>query len=265
MLLRVVTYNIHRGRGLDGRLKPGRIAEVLREIDADVIALQEVVCGTDSGREGDQGRFLAEELGLHFELGENRKLKGAAYGNVALSRFPLKTVLNHDISIEGYERRGALHTDVCLTEDEILHVFNVHLGTAFLERRHQARRLSARKTGLLHNEELRGAKIVLGDFNEWTQGLATEMLGSHLKSVDIRKHLGGGATKTFPAFMPILHLDHIYYDGPLELKALRVHRTRKAIMASDHLPLVAEFEHTRLVEKGQLLAGVKRPPVPSPS
>jgi endonuclease/exonuclease/phosphatase family metal-dependent hydrolase len=263
MLLRVVTYNIHRGRGLDGRLKPGRIAEVLREIDADVIALQEVVCGADTGREGDQGRFLADELGLHYQLGENRKLKGAAYGNVALSRFPLKVVSNHDLSVEGYERRGALHTDVCLTESETLHVFNVHLGTAFLERRHQARRLSERKTGLLHNEELRGAKIVLGDFNEWTPGLATRMLGSHLKSVDILKHLG--RSNTYPAFMPILHLDHIYYDGPLELKALRLHRTRTAVMASDHLPLVAEFEHTGLAEKGALLAGAPRPPVPSPS
>jgi endonuclease/exonuclease/phosphatase family metal-dependent hydrolase len=263
MILRVVTYNIHRGRGMDGRTKPGRIVDVLREIDADVIALQEVVCGVDSGPQGDQARFIAGELGLNYQVGENRKLKGAAYGNVALSRFPLRVVTNHDLSVEGYERRGALHTDVCLTESDILHVFNVHLGTAFLERRHQARRLSARHTGLLHNEELRGPKIVLGDFNEWIQGLATQMLGSHLKSVDIRKYLG--RSKTYPAFLPVLHLDHIYYDGPLELKALRLHRTRKALVASDHLPLVAEFEHTGLAEKGAVLDGAARPPVPSPS
>ena len=244
MRLRVVTYNIHRGRGLDGRVKPSRIADVLREVDADVIALQEVVCGDGDSH---QGRYLAEELGLNYELGENRKLKGAAYGNVALSRFPLKVVRNHDLSVEGYERRGALHTDVMLTDDEVLHVFNIHLGTAFLERRHQARRLSERKTGVLHNEELKGPKIVLGDFNEWTQGLATQMLGSHLKSVDIRKHLG--RSKTYPAFMPVMHLDHIYYDGPLELKGLRLHRTRTSVLASDHLPLVAEFEHVTLAAR----------------
>ena len=263
MRIRVVTYNIHRGKGLDGRVKPARIAEVLGEIDADVIALQEVVCGTEAGGEADQGRFVAEALGFNYQLGENRKLNGAAYGNVALSRFPLRAVTNHDLSIEGYERRGALHTDVALTDAEVLHVFNIHLGTAFLERRHQARRLSELKTGLLHNEELKGPKIVLGDFNEWTQGLATQMLGSHLKSVDIRKYLG--RSKTYPAFMPVMHLDHIYYDGPLELLGLRLHRTRKAIMASDHLPLVAEFEHTGLAEKGAVVRGASRPPIPTPS
>lgn len=253
MRLRVVTYNIHRGRGMDGRVKPGRIADVLREIDADVIALQEVVCGSGICREDDQGRFLAEELGLHYELGENRKLKGAAYGNVALSRFPLRVVTNHDLSVEGYERRGALHTDVRLTENDVVHMFNVHLGTAFLERRHQARRLSGRATGVLHNVELTGPKIVLGDFNEWTVGLATRMLGSHLKSVDIRKHLG--RTKTYPAFMSVMHLDHIYYDGPLELRGLRLHRTRKALVASDHLPLVADFEHMGLAARDTLAGG----------
>jgi endonuclease/exonuclease/phosphatase family metal-dependent hydrolase len=250
MRLRVVTYNIHRGKGMDGRVRPGRIADVLREVEADVIALQEVVCGAGAAREHDQGRFLADELGLHYELGENRKLKGAAYGNVALSRYPLRVVTNHDLSVEGYERRGALHTDVVITEHEVVHVFNVHLGTAFLERRHQARRLSSRGSGVLHNEELRGPKIVLGDFNEWTPGLATRMLGSHLKSVDIRKYLG--RRKTYPAFLPIMHLDHIYYDGPLELKGLRLHRTRKALMASDHLPLVADFEYHGVDAKAAL-------------
>jgi endonuclease/exonuclease/phosphatase family metal-dependent hydrolase len=148
---------------------------------------------------------------------------------------------------------------VVITEHEVVHVFNVHLGTAFLERRHQARRLSERSTGLLHNAELTGPKIVLGDFNEWTQGLATQMLGSHLKSVDIRKHLG--RSKTYPAYMPVLHLDHIYYDGPLELKSLKLHRTRKAVMASDHLPLVAEFEHVTLAARDAKRAA---PPASNP-
>jgi endonuclease/exonuclease/phosphatase family metal-dependent hydrolase len=254
MKLRVATYNVHRCRGIDGRLRPDRIVDVLREVDADVAALQEVVSGDGTGQDN-QARFLGESLGLHWALGENRKLKGSAYGNVVLSRFPLRVVKNHDISVEGRERRGAFHTDVLLGARDAVHVFNIHLGTAFLERRHQGRRLSERESGILHDRELTGAKIVLGDFNEWTSGLATRLLGSHLKSVDIKKHLR--RRRTYPGFLPILHLDHIYYDGPLELTKVTLHRTRKALMASDHLPLVAEFQYAKGVEPARETPGTE--------
>ena len=189
--------------------------------------------------EGAVARVCVPVVGDHVAcLGENRKLKGAAYGNVALSRFPLKVVTNHDLSVEGYERRGALHTDVALTETEVLHVFNVHLGTAFLERRHQARRLSERQTGLLHNEELRGPKIVLGDFNEWMKGLTTELLSAKLNSVDLKQFLP--RRRTYPGLFPLLHLDHIYYAGQMEILGVELPRTRLALVASDHLPLVAD-------------------------
>jgi endonuclease/exonuclease/phosphatase family metal-dependent hydrolase len=243
MKLRVVTYNVHRCRGIDGRLRPDRIVDVLREIDADVAALQEVVAAEG---DGDQARYIGESLGLHWALGENRKLEGSAYGNVVLSRFPIRVVKNHDISVAGRERRGAFHTDVLLGQKDAVHVFNIHLGTAFVERRHQGRRLSERDKGILHGPELTGAKIVLGDFNEWTSGLASKLLGSHLKSVDVKKQLK--RRRTFPGVLPLLHLDHIYYDGPLELLALEVHRTRKSLVASDHLPLVANFKYLKGVE-----------------
>jgi endonuclease/exonuclease/phosphatase family metal-dependent hydrolase len=246
MNLRVVTYNVHRCKGIDGRLRPDRIVDVLREVDADIVALQEVVSG-DGG--GDQARYIGEALGLHWALGENRKLKGAAYGNVALSRYPLRVVKNHDISVVGRERRGAFHTDILLGGEDAIHVFNIHLGTAFVERRHQGRRLSERGSGILHDNELKGPKIVLGDFNEWTRGLATQLLGSHLQSVDVRKHLG--RRRTYPGFLPLLHLDHIYYDGPLELLKLTLHKTRRSLVASDHLPLVAEFKYLKGVEPAQ--------------
>ena len=243
MKLRVVTYNVHRCRGIDGRLRPERIVDVLRDVGADVAALQEVVAGEG---ELDQARYIGEALGVHWALGENRKLEGSAYGNVVLSRFPIRVVKNHDISVSGRERRGAFHTDVLLGEKDAVHVFNIHLGTAFVERRHQGRRLSERDKGILHGAELTGAKIVLGDFNEWTSGLASKLLGSHLKSVDVKKQLK--RRRTFPGVLPLLHLDHIYYDGPLELLTLEVHRTRKSLVASDHLPLVANFEYLRGIE-----------------
>lgn len=239
--LRVVTYNVHRCRGMDGRTRPGRIVDVLREVEADVIALQEVVSRDDGTAEKNQARFIAESLGLNYLLGENRKLRGAAYGNVVLSRLPIRVVKNHDLSIEGYERRGCLHIDVAV-EDAVVHVFNVHLGTDFLERRHQGRRLA--DVEILRQAGLTGPRLLLGDFNEWTPGLTTRLLGSHLKSVDILKHLR--RRRTYPGVLPFLmHLDHIYHDDTLELQALKLHRTRRALLASDHLPLIAEFRLIR--------------------
>lgn len=235
--LRIVTYNVHRCRGIDNRERPGRIVDVLREIDADVIALQEVLSISGAAREKHQAQFIAEELGLNHIAGENRKLKGGSYGNVVLSRFPLRLVRNHDISVRARERRGCLHTDVDVAGADTVHVFNVHLGTAYLERRHQGRRLVEEE--ILSNRELKGARIMLGDFNEWTRGLTTRLLRAHLKSVDVKNYLQ--RAKTFPGFLPVLHLDHIYFEDRLELKGLTVHRSRKALVASDHLPLVADF------------------------
>src|SRR5262245_39479042 len=99
--LRVVTYNVHKCRGMDGRTRPARIAQVLREVGADVAALQEVVSAGEKSLEADQAGYLAHALGMEYQLGENRKMRDAAYGNVVLSRFPMRRVENYDLSVEG--------------------------------------------------------------------------------------------------------------------------------------------------------------------
>lgn len=234
--LRVATYNVHRCIGIDGRLRPRRVAAVLREIDPDVAALQEVLSLPEGSREQDQARYLADELGMNVQLGEVRRMRGASYGNVLLSRFPMRRVENYDLSVAGFERRACLHIDVDVGE-MVVHVFNVHLGTGYLERRHQGRRLAGAE--ILLNHRLNGPRLMLGDFNEWAPGLTSKLLRSHLRSVDIRKHLK--RSRTYPGFMPFLHLDHIYHDEEMELRKLTLHRTRTSLMASDHLPLVADF------------------------
>lgn len=235
---RIVTYNVHKCRGLDGRVRPSRVAEVLRELRADIIALQEVVSLEESSRERNQLRFVAESLGgMYYVMGENRRLRGAAYGNALLSRFPIVTARNYDITHLEHEERGCLRADIAMQNDCLLHVFNVHLGTAYAERRHQGRKLVTGE--LLNDVELSAPRIVLGDFNEWTRGLATHLLSSHLESADIRIHLQ--TSRTYPGLLPVLHLDHIYYDRALELECLTLHRTRRSLVASDHLPLVADF------------------------
>jgi endonuclease/exonuclease/phosphatase family metal-dependent hydrolase len=228
MPLRIVTYNVHKCRGLDGRTSATRIAEVLREVGADIIALQEVL--------DHQAETVAADLRLPFVLGENRKHRGYGYGNVVLSRYPILAMRNYDLSVRGREERGCLRADLDVAGD-LLHVFNVHLGTALIERRHQGRKLIAPE--LLSDAAIDSPRIVLGDFNEWTRGLATRLLRSQMRSADVRAHLR--RSKTYPGVLPFLHLDHIYYDPALRLEKLALCRTRKALVASDHLPLIGEF------------------------
>jgi endonuclease/exonuclease/phosphatase family metal-dependent hydrolase len=223
---------------MDGRVRPARILDVLREIGGDVIALQEVVSIAGSRRQLDQARYFAEELGMHLGVGYVRKLRGADYGNVVLSRFPLRNSgCTFDLSVPRREKRGCLRVDVALSESAVLHVFNIHLGTAFLERRRQGRKLVAAR--IIESDDLAGPRIVLGDFNEWTAGLTSRILAERLNSVDIRTHLR--RSRTYPGLFPVMHLDHIYFDDGLELERLALHRTRTALVASDHLPLVADF------------------------
>jgi len=237
MKLRVVTYNVHRCRGMDRRVRPQRIVEVLGEINADVIALQEVLSIPDGRPEDDQARFIAEHLKLLHAVGGTRRLRGGIYGNVILSRWPILDTRNYDISVRGREQRGCLRADVEVG-GRLLHVFNVHLGTAYLERRHQGRRLI--DEAILNDKELNGPRLMLGDFNEWTRGLASRLLASHLVSADVRLHLP--RSRTYPGVLPLLHLDHIYYEDSLELEAMRLFRSRLSLLASDHLPLVADFQ-----------------------
>src|SRR5690242_17249679 len=96
--IRVATYNTHKCRGFDRKVRPDRIVGVLRELDADIIALQEVISFEGGSAEEDQARFVAEALGFYFAFGENRLHRGGRYGNVVLTRFPIENHQNYDIS-----------------------------------------------------------------------------------------------------------------------------------------------------------------------
>src|SRR6202162_1810484 len=137
---RIATYNIHKCRGVDGRTHPERIARVLEEVNADIVSLQEVLSNAGPAASDHQADYLAGRLGMFGAMGETRKHRGGAYGNVTLSRWEFELVRPIDISIAGCERRAALRTDVRVG-GRVLHVFNVHLGTAVRERRQQAVRL----------------------------------------------------------------------------------------------------------------------------
>ncbi|MBZ5672884.1 MAG: endonuclease/exonuclease/phosphatase family protein [Acidobacteriia bacterium] len=233
---RIATYNIHKCRGVDGRVHPERVARVLEEIDADIVSLQEVVSHEGTTTADHQADYLAGRLGFFGAMGETRKHRGGAYGNVTLSRWDFKTVRPIDITIGGREQRVALRTDIRLG-GHILHLFNVHLGTAVRERRQQALRLVDRD--LLRAIDISGPRIVLGDFNEWVRGLVTKTLVAEFHLTDLRAHLP--RARSYPALLPFLHLDHIYFDHHLRVEKAFYHRSRRSLIASDHLPLVADL------------------------
>lgn len=231
--VRVATYNIHRARGLDGRTRLERIAAVLASIDADIVALQEVL-GASPLKPG-QAAELGAALGMGWVMAPTRHVRTAQFGNVVLSRFPIRHHSQHDLTWKTCEHRGVQRVDLAM-EDDTLHFYNVHLGTSLLERRHQAARLAT----LVHDKRVVGPKIVLGDFNEWARHLgATDVLAERLQSVDLSKHLS--RRRTYPGIFPLLHLDHIYYEGKVEVLKVSLPRDRMALMASDHLPLVADL------------------------
>jgi len=230
--IRVATYNIHRARGLDGRTRIERIAAVLAAVDADIVALQEVV-GASPLKPG-QAAELGASLGMGWVMAPTRHWRTALFGNVVLSRFPVRHHVQHDLTWKTCEPRNVQRVDLDV-DAHVLHFYNVHLGTALLERRHQAARLAS----LVHDRRVTGPKIVLGDFNEWARGLATDILAQRLRSIDLRQHLKRG--HTYPGFFPILHLDHIYYEGHVEVLKVASPRDRLTLVASDHLPLVADL------------------------
>jgi endonuclease/exonuclease/phosphatase family metal-dependent hydrolase len=229
--LRVATYNIHRCRGLDGRTRPARIAAVLKGIDADVIALQEVVGrGPATGGHAEE---IGALLGMGWVMASARQLRGHQFGNAVLSRLPIAQHVEHDLSWKTCEARRMQRVDIAVS-GHTLHLYNVHLGTAILERRHQAQRLAT----IVCDRHTAGPKLVLGDFNEWLRGLPTNLLSEKLNSVDLRSYLK--RKRTYPGLFPILHLDHIYYAGKIEVARIELPRTRLSLVASDHLPLVAD-------------------------
>ena len=246
MRIKLLTYNIHRAIGIDRRFRPERIVEVLRHHDADIALLQEVDEGAPRSRELDLGRELAAAAGYpHLAIGHNVSLRKGRYGNATLSRFPITRERNIDLTIGTSKRRGCQHTTIEVASPvgrtHSLEVFNLHLGLSARERREQI--------GLLvESAEWRmvgaGGCIVAGDFNDWR----SQLLPLFLEALDFesatleRRGTAERCLPTYPSFAPRGSLDHVYYRGGLVLREVGVSRLRTVRVASDHLPLLAEFE-----------------------
>jgi len=230
----VVTYNIHTCVGVDRRYDPGRISRVLQEIDADIACLQEVDVSRRSEWQADQWVYLGAATGCRVVAGTGVRQPRGRFGNAILTRFPVLAARSIDLTVTGYEPRGAIDADVLIGE-RVLRVIATHFGLHAVERRQQANRLMAAlgEPGRVKRREAH-AVLLMGDLNEWRGRRGA------IRSLDRR--LGpSAAARTFPSWMPMLALDRIYADGRAILRDVSVYRSPLARLASDHLPLVGRL------------------------
>ncbi len=246
LLIRVVTYNIHRAIGVDRRFRPERVVRILHHHAPDILLLQEVDDGAPRSRELDMARELAAELGFpHFAFGHNVSLRKGRYGNATLSRFPILRERNIDLSVSGsWIRRGCQHTSIAppTAGGAPIEVFNLHLGLSARERERQVQLLarSSEFAALVPDAPC----LIAGDFNDWRSLLRPAMtIGLGLRCATDSRSAKQRPLLTFPSFSPRGGLDRIYYRGPLRLLGVRRCRLRLSRVASDHLPVIAEFQY----------------------
>lgn len=243
MRFRLLTYNIHRAIGTDRRFSPTRIADVIRHYDPDIALLQEVDRGVPRSDKLDLAATLANHLKYpHRAVGMNVYLKQGRYGNATLSRYPISRQRNHDLTIGWWRRRGAQHARIHLALEGTefpVDVFNTHLGLSATERATQAARLlnTPDLTTLPPDQPC----IIAGDMNDWRGVLHRWRFAPAGFHNAAYKPGAARPLRTWPSFAPTGALDRIYYRGRLQLIRCFKSRLHLARVASDHLPLIADF------------------------
>lgn len=229
MSIRIATYNVHRAVGVDGRTNPARIARVVKDLNADVVALQEV--GFRPGEPDHLLELLQDATSMRVVEGVTLRDERGHYGNALLSRLALREVRRLDLTVGRREPRGAIVVEI--DAEGPMRLIATHLGLRPFERRQQVRRL-LRELDACHAP----VKILLGDLNEWF------LWGRPIRW--LKRVFGETAPlPTFPATRPVFALDRLWVAPASALAGLSVHDTPLARVASDHLPLVGEISVQR--------------------
>jgi endonuclease/exonuclease/phosphatase family metal-dependent hydrolase len=224
--LRIATYNLHSGIGIDRRFRPQRILDVIAELDADIIALQEVLSPVFGC---DMHEHLRRETGFHLAALTTMQLAGGTFGNAVLSRWPILERADHDLTIGSHEPRGAL--DLIIGRGtQRLRVIATHLGLRSAERSLQIARILEIARA---NPDF--PTVLVGDLN------VRRARGRELAAC-IEYFGDAPAPCTFPSIAPVLSLDRIFVSPSVKLLSIEANRSRRARIASDHLPLVATIE-----------------------
>jgi endonuclease/exonuclease/phosphatase family metal-dependent hydrolase len=241
---RIMTYNVHRCLGTDGKLSPQRIAEVIAACDPDIVALQELdVCRVRTGSI-DQASVIAKALGMQPHFHPALQVLGEQYGDAILTKAPSTLVkaglLPSPKSPRRREPRGALWVAIELAGLR-LDIVNTHLGLTRAERSMQVGALLGPDwVGSRHQD---GALILTGDFNVGRRSRTYRRLAACL--LPARDPTGRRRLRTFPSRLPMLSLDHVFVSNVIETVDARTLRSKLTRVASDHLPLLVEFRILR--------------------
>lgn len=237
MELRIVSYNMLKGRSLiRKRQVQEEMAEALWKLEPDILVLQEFpdMSLVDQGEDESLNIFSTQELKFHA-YGFNAKTRRGRHGNAVISRFPIESSSNLDISETRMAKRGVLHCQIPLAERK-LQLYSTHLDLFQKARNRQLENLAKIMSQKASREV---PSIFCGDFNDWNQ-----KLDKQIRKVFGDHHLNFQMTpkpvNTYPASLPILPLDRIYVHG-MEVKKLWSPRRELWKRLSDHKPLIADL------------------------
>ena len=246
MRFTVATYNIHKGFSyFKRRVVIRELRDRLHGLSADILFLQEVQGGHErhAGKFVDwplkpQHEFIADTVWQEVAYGRNAVYRHGHHGNAVLSRFPIVTHENLDISAHSFESRGLLHAEIGLGQREpTLHCVNVHLGLFERGRQWQIRALCERIRDTVPKD---APLIIAGDFNDWRHK-ANRVLTDTLGVEEVFESVRGRPARTFPSVMPVFRLDRIYARG-LRIVEAHVHYAYPGARVSDHAALAATFD-----------------------
>jgi endonuclease/exonuclease/phosphatase family metal-dependent hydrolase len=241
--LKIATYNIHKGYSqFKRRFVLHELRERLRELDADIVFLQEVQGADRRARPRHhfdgahpQHEFLAHESWLHHAYGKNSVYDAGHHGNAILSRYPILKWDNQDISAHRFESRGVLHCEMAVPGSSVvLHSMCVHLGLFTSGRNQQMQDVIERVQRVVPEA---APLIIAGDFNDWNNH-ASRLLVKELHLQEAFEVKYGRLARSYPCGLPLLRMDRIYVRG-LTVKQAEVHAHAPWNKISDHAALSA--------------------------
>jgi endonuclease/exonuclease/phosphatase family metal-dependent hydrolase len=239
---RIVTYNVHRCVGNDRRLDVGRVAAVLAQLNPDIVALQELDVGRRRTGGVDQAHEIARRLDMACHFHAALQVEEERYGDAILTGLPERLVKTGPLPghprMRGLEPRGAVWVEVEIA-GRPLQVLNTHLGLVPREQQVQATHLAG--PAWLENPKCRWPAILLGDFNATASSVVYRTLTQSLHP-SRRLARRRQPSSTFPSPLPVLRIDHLFVSPGIEVQAVFAPFDPLTRTASDHLPLVMDFE-----------------------